>query len=234
MINRDRPTANADTTLSGTPDRAGRYREAHVLPLTNKEMFACDEGSYYVAITPTAGTGIIGHAAPTTFDETKPYITLYNGGTNRIYPQFLTLHCTVVGVAEVRTQFTVAADIGNRRSSGGTALVINNTNLDSSNTESNVQGWVGAITAAAATGSRRLLGHYPVRGTIDVVEDQYHFVWGSAAGPSYSSRAATVSDIARFLPPMCIGPGHTLLIHQWAGSQSTGPTFEVVFGFIAR
>ena len=90
----ERPTKNADSGTVGTPDRTGSYGEAYVSLITNKELFSADEGSYFVAITPTAGTGVIGHAAPTTFDEAKPLFVLYNGGSKNIYPQFLHLHET--------------------------------------------------------------------------------------------------------------------------------------------
>ena len=198
-------------------------------------MALADEGSYHVAITPTAGTGIIGHAAPTTFDETKPYLVLYNASTtNRVYPQFITFYETVASAGGARVQFTIATDTGNRRSSGGTAAVVNNVNQDDSTTAAATV-YVGAVTASAASSSRRLLGNYPFRGTIDIVEDSYTLWFGGAgAGYGSGSRVATVQDHARCLPPIVVGPLQSLLVHQWAASQSTGPTFEVVMGFVER
>lgn len=188
---------------------------------------------FYVAVTPTPGTGIIGHAAPTTFDETKPYITLYNPHpTKRIYPVFLQLHVTVVSVAAVRTQFTIATDVGNRRSSGGTALTVNNCN-SLSDDSSQAQAYIGAITAAAASANRRVLGNYSFRGSIDVVEDVYELNFGGNGGGSHTgSRVATVLDASRTVVPICLEPATTLLIHQWSASQSTGPTMEAIFGYI--
>ena len=89
--------------------------------------------------------------------------------------------------------------------------------------------------ASAATANRRILDHVVFRGTIDVVEDVYEFVFGAAGqGAQVASRPATVVDATRMLPPVVIGPGHSLLIHQWAAAQSTGPTFQVSFGYIER
>ena len=232
-IARSRPTAVTDGSPRDTT-RQGRYNEDHVIPLSARDWAFADEGSSYVAITPTAGTGIIGHAAPTTFDETKPYLSFYNASTtNRVYPLFLTLYETVASVGGTRLQLTIATDTGNRRSSGGTAMTVNNTNQDSSNASA-LTAYVGAVTASAASSSRRLLGNYPFRGTIDIIEDSYTLQFGGFGGHGSNSRVATVADSVRNVPAIVIGPLQSLLIHQWAGSQSTGPTFEVVFGFVER
>ena len=66
--------SGADGALSDpTGGRTSIYQEPHLVLVAGqgREMLA-DEGSYFTAITPTSGTGIIGHAAPTTFDEAKP------------------------------------------------------------------------------------------------------------------------------------------------------------------
>lgn len=231
-----RPTKNADASAATTtPSRTGSYLEAYALSLTNKELFAADEGSYFTACSPTPGTGIIGHAAPTTYDQTKPYFFLYNGSTNlTYYPQYLRLHDTVVSVGGSRVQFTASIDTGNLYSSGGTDMTVNNVNMGSSNTSGAVCKQ-GAVVLSAATSGVRLLGNYCLRGTIDVVEDDYVFIFGApdGTGPA-TSRVATVLDVSRALPPVVIPPGYMFKMVQWAGSQSTGPTFEASFGFIAR
>ncbi len=193
------------------------------------------EGSEFVAVSPTPGTGIIGHAAPTTFDETKAYLLVYNGSSKYLYPRFLRLHDTVVSVGDARMQFTFTRDTGNLFSSGGTAATVSSTNSDLATAgSSGVVVTQGAVVCAAATASRAILGNYCLRGTIDVVEDTYTFVFGAVDGFTTGSRAATVMDIAQSVSPIGIGPGRCLKVHQWAGSQSTGPTFEMVFGFLLR
>lgn len=234
-IYRDRPPALQDSTQDAAPGRGGRYAERYVAPIVNNNMFAGDEGSYFQAISATPGTGVIGHAAPTTFDETKPYLLLYNGGTTRVYPQFLRFYETVVSTAAVRVQFTVVTDTGNRYSSAGTALTINNVNQDSALAATGILAYQGAVVATAASASRRILDHIVFRGTIDVVEDCYTIAFGAPDGMANgSSRAATVQDAGRVTGPICIGPNQSLLIHQWSASQSTGPTLQVTLGFIAR
>lgn len=232
---RDRPIPTPDNFSAGPPSRAGRYSDAYVMPITSKEWVSADEGSYFMAISPTPGTGLLGHAAPTTFDETKPYLYVYNGSQSRLYPQFLGLHDSAASTGGARVQFTVALDTGNRYSSGGTALTINNTNMDSAVNSSGVAAYAGAVVATAATATRRVVDHIIFRGTIDIVEDIYTIVWGTPDGAGQAgSRAATVEDLARVGPPLVVGPGQSLLVHQWAGAQSAGPTFQVRFGFVLR
>ena len=233
-IARDLPSAGADGPSVVTPSRTGTYGEAYASVVTNKELFTADEGSYFTAITPTPGTGIIGHAAPTTFDEAKPYIVLYNSGTKRIYPQFLRLYNTVVSVGDTRVQFTITTDVGNRRSSAGTALTISKSRLGAS-ASSGAVGFVGAVIGTAATGARVIHDNIVFRGTIDVVEDCYEIVFGGlGGGNSTASRVATVMDASRTTAPIVVEPGNSLCIVQWAGSQSTGPTYAVTLGFIER
>ena len=199
-------------------------------PVTNKEWWTAQQGQYFVAVSPTPGTGIAGHAAPTTFDEEKPILMLYNDGNAPIYPQYLHLHCTAASTGGSRVQFTMTMDKGNRRTVGGTALTVNNTNAVATAIPGAVV-YFGAVTASAATTYRRLLGNIVYRGTIDVVEDDYIMIWGAPNAMSGStSRVATVAEASRILPPVCLAPGYGLYLTQWAASQSGAPSFEVILG----
>lgn len=238
--NRAKGTANNDGTLIATPTRTGRYNEAYVNPITNKELFAADEGSQFVAVNPTMGTGIIGHAAATTFDEAKALLVIYNGNTAAsgiyVYPQSILLDVTVVGVGHTRDQFSFTLDSGNRVSSAGTALTKANVNMDSATTSGAVVTF-GAVVSTAATAGRRLLGNYVVRGAnIEVVWDQFEFIFGSPGGSTGGLLTPTTvaAHFTRYLPPVVIGPGESLCVHQWAASQSTGITFEPVINYIER
>jgi len=180
------------------------------------------------------GAGVIGHAAPTTFDELKPYLTLFNGGSKRIYPQFLRLYETVASIGGARMQFTICTDTGNRRSSAGTAMTVSKARLGAS-ASSSATVFQGAIVATAATGARVIHDHIEFRGTIDIIEDSYEIVFGGLGGGNFSaSRVATVFDASRTAAPLVVEPGNTLLVHQWAAAQSTGPTFIATLGYIER
>jgi hypothetical protein len=238
-IARGLPTANADSSAVTSPTRTGRYGEAYTAPLTNKEMFFADEGSHFVAINPTAGTGILGHAAPTTFDETKANILIYNGnsaGGPRIYLQSIKLVETVVSVGDTRVQANFSTDVGNLFSSGGTALTKNNVNADSNNASGAII-TAGAVVLSAATASRRLLGNHVLRGAnIDVVWDTYEFIFGAVGGSSGNmvTQTTTAAWITQHLHPIVIGPGQMFKMVLWAASESTGPTFEYLVNYVER
>lgn len=237
-IARALPTANTDGAAVSTPTRTGRYGEAYVSSLSNKEMFAADEGSQFVAVNPTAGTGIIGHAAPTTFDETKANLFVYNGnsaGGARIYLQSLMLVDTAVSVGGTRIQFNLSTDVGNLLSSGGTTLTKSNVNADSTIASGAII-TAGAAVLSAATASRRLLGNYVVKGAnIDVVWDVFEFQFGGVNGSGAGITPTTVAQMyTKVVPPVVIGPGQCFKIVLWAASMSTGPTFEYVLNYIER
>ena len=227
------PARSADDT-SSVPSRAAADRSAYVAPISNKELYSADEGSYFMGLTPTPGTGVIGAASMTAFVTTTPIMVVYNGDTTkRLYPQFLNLYETVVSTSGARVQFTFYTDSANRYVSGGTALTISSTNSGGA-ANSTTAIHVGAVTASAAS-AQVLIDHVVFRGTIDVVEDCYEFVFGGVGGGNASaSRVTTVQDFSRTLPPVCIMPGHSLCIYQWAASQANAPTYEYRFGFMLR
>lgn len=194
-------------------------------------------GQYFVANNPTPGTGLIGHAAPTTFDETKPYLFVRNEGTDRwIIPMYLRLTTTVVSVGNSIMRFTQAIDTKTttRYTSGGTALAPTNTNMRSSDQAGGATIYAGAVVAAAVTTARRVLGTQTCRTVIGVVGDIYQWSWGAHEMMDPASLITTgtaVSNAVFGLPPVALAPNDMLLIHQWAASQSTGPTFEVEFAY---
>ncbi len=233
-IARALPTATEDGLASATPTRTGRYGEAYVTPITAKELFTADEGSYFMALTPTPGTGIIGTINIAAITDISPTMVLYNGSTKRCYPQFVNLHETVVSTTGARSQFTFYTDVINRWTSSGTLLTEGNTNSGVV-AASGVAIHVGTAMVSPAASAKVLIAHVVFRGTIDVVEDQLEFVFGGVGGGnSNSSRAATVSDFSKTLPPVCLLPGHSLVMHQWAASQANAPTFEYQVGYIVR
>lgn len=231
------PTATPDGAAVTTPTRTGAYGEAYNAAVTNKEMYAALEGSQFVAVNPTAGTGILGHAAPTTFDETKANLLIYNGhATKSIMLQSIKLVETVVSVGGTRMQMNFSTDTGNLFSSGGTALTKSNVNKNSTITSSAII-TAGAVVCSAATGTRTLLGNHVVRGAnIDVVWDTYEFIFGAVGGSTggFAQGTTTAQFFTTHLHPVIIGPGQMFKMVIWAASMSTGPTFEYLVNYIER
>jgi hypothetical protein len=238
-INELLPSAQADTTQVATPQRTGRYGEAYVINIANDHEAAAMEGCYYMALTPTPGTGIIGTVNIAAITAVSPTMLIYNGHTTKtLYPKFLNLHETVVSTSGARVQFTFYTDPINRYTSSGTALTISNT---SSNTSApaatGVVGYVGtAMVATAASVNQKLVDHVVFAGGIDIVENQYEFIFGGV-GAGHGSNAAVVTTVqhySKICPPIGIAPGGSFLMHQWAGSQANAPTYEYRFGFKLR
>lgn len=232
---RDRPSPMTDNVLGGGPGRAGRYGENYDLPISSKEIWAADEGSYFWANS-AIGTPIIGpvdaNNSPT---ATKGLMTVYNAGQSRIYPQVLRLYVTTVGTTGSRMNFAFGLDpLVNRYSSGGTTITAKNVNSSSLiGTGSSIN--FGALTLTAAGTSFRQFGNLQPRGTIEVVEDCYEFNFaGGGGGTQSSSRAATVSEFSMTVPPLVICPGDSLVVQFFRASITVGVTFEVNFGFIER
>ena len=230
------PSSNADGGTAVTPSRTGKYLEAYVAGLSGKEWFLAAEGSYNMALTPTPGTGVIGTINIAAITDVSPTAVFYNGnsaGGANIYPQFLNLHETVVSTSGARVQFTFYLDTINRWTSAGTALTVGGTNSGIV-ASSGLAAHVGAVVSPAAN-AKVLIAHVVFRGTIDVVEDQFEFVFGGPGSGMFAGpQATTVQHFAANLPPICIQPGHSLVMHQWAASQANAPTYEYQFAYIER
>ena len=212
-----------------------------VMPLSgSRDIGLADQGNLYTAITPTPGTGIVSGAAVTTFNELAPYLCLVNTGNLNIYPLYMRLHTTVVGVGNTVAAWTLTLDPTNRYSSGGTALTINNTNMNSAN-KSGAEIYVGAVTATAASGTRRIIGHQTTQFALEIVHDTIFFNFGGAdqTDPAYlidnaSGSATDLSHKTITFAPFVVGPGHSFVAVRWGASQSTGVTYEVEFTWIER
>lgn len=216
-----------------------------VVPLTSGDLGLGDAGVFYTCTDGTAGTpapGVTGIVGPvsTTLDETKALLAVYNGGTQNIYPRFLRLHVYTIGTGGTRVHFTQAIDIGPQRwSSGGSSLTVNNTNTSQGANAALATVNFGALTLAAQTASRRFIGNTTFRATaIEVVEEKYQLSWGSAGQfddpASLINNSTTLANVSYAYPPVVIAPGHNFVVHQWRASISTGITFGVEFGFVAK
>lgn len=208
-----------------------------VTPLAGgRDTSLADSGGMYTALTPTPGTGIVGGAAVTTFDQTKPHIFIYNSGALNIYPLYIRAHTTVVGVGNSICNWTFTTDIGDLYTSGGTVLTPNNTNMVSQNKSAAII-VVGATTVAAATSAYRVVGHQMVRAALEVVHDCLQFNFGGAeqCDPmSLIGNTTTLSHTTVNFAPVVIGPGQCFKATRWAASQSTGVTLELEIAYLEK
>jgi hypothetical protein len=193
----------------------------------------------FVLTNPTLGTAISGHAAATTFDETKALLYLYNGGSNYVYLRRGLLKLSNAGSAGTTIRFTQCLDTGPRTPSSGSAA----TNiLSKGNTSfgpgSSVTAYFGAVVIPAASSARQIVGDFQYRDVIGVVRDTYGFLWGAHSAdlfqtPQAATNGTAESDLSISYDPVRIGPGQVFTIHQWSASQSAAYQFEpVAFSYV--
>ncbi len=221
--------------------RGSRYGEAFVQQMGGAMWPFADEGSYFLATNPTPGTGIAGHAAPTTIDDTKPFLLLRNGASpaanaKRCYLDYIKLQTTAAGAGATTTLFGCKLDKGaNRYTSGGSTLTPVNPNMDSSASPA-MTVKAGAVVAAAASADVRLLtGGQLARSVVTVVGDTYLWVFGQGRQLSSMIVAGTaIANIVYAMPPVVIGPEQMFLLHQGGASQSGAHSFEIEIGWTER
>jgi len=230
-IAREKPVPFGDNTLDAAPGRHGRFGEAYVLPLSGKEYFLAEEGSYFNAHNATAGTGIATAAAPTGDSDTAVFMTAYNGSSADVfaYLDYLVLLCTAAGTAGASVHFTHQLDNTNRFSSGGTALTAQNVNMDSVKAANLVVN-AGAVTAATASASSRKLGHYILKAAIPAVNDYYRINFGSSQSYQTGVGANTFVNVH----PVVIGPGDTWVFTLYLPSQTAASSYEIDMGWVER
>jgi len=206
------------------------------VPMTGSDIGLADAGAYYTAINPTSGTGIVGPVS-VTLSEILALMTIFNSGSLDLHLRYLRLRTAVVGTTGAGVRFVQAIDQGNRFTSGGTPLTVNNTRMGSPN-QSGATVNFGALVTTAASVNRRLLATTLYKPTIEVVEDIYQFSWGSAAqleDPcSLINNTTTLSHVTFSFAPVVIGPGNSFVLHQWRAAITVGITFEVELGLVAK
>jgi hypothetical protein len=229
----------SDVSNKAVASTLGGLTGSASFPLTNKSALMAIEGSQFMARNPTPGTGIVGHAAPTTLDDTKPLLLIKNNaapnsGINLVL-DYIRLRLTTAGTASTNVRFDIKVDNINRYTSGGSQLVPQNVNMPSQ-AQSNALVYYGAITAPAVGGNVRVLDGIEFRPVIGVVGDTYTLNFG---GPSHPPTALITSGGAicwatANLHPVVLGPGASLLLHQWSASQSGAITFEPTVSWFER
>jgi hypothetical protein len=231
----------SDVASNAVPAVSGGLTAAASFPLTNKNALVAREGSYFLARNPTAGTGIAGHAAATTLDDTKALLVIKNNaaansGIN-IYLDYIRLKLTSAGTAGTNMRFDMKLDNITRYSSAGTTLIPTNVNMGSTTASVAYGNTIfGAAVCAAAGGNARLLDGFAFRDVIGVVGDTYTMNFGGEAHPPIAlitSGTAITHGTVNF-HPVIIGPQQTFLLHQWSGSQSGAYAFEVSVGYWER
>ncbi len=220
------------------PARLTRYGEQVVTSLTGTKMHGlADEGTYFVATNATPGTAIAGIAAADGYDVTETLFYLHNAATStkRIYMDFLHLTCAAAGTNGTNFSLAMTTDSVARRSSGGTSITpVENSQSAALATVSDACYFGAVVTAAATTG--KLVWHGLLRTVIKVIGDQYTLDFGGASNMVGGNilEGTAQAHVARKVPPVVLGPGESLMVHEYAASQTVAAQYQFSCGWWER
>jgi hypothetical protein len=216
--------------------RGSKYGDLFVMELLNPLQNCAAEGSYFRACNATPGTGIA-QSIITTFDATKPILTLYNGGNKQINLDYIRLINTVVGATTTSADLVAIIDTINRYTSGGTALNPSNC-LSSAPFASSATVFFGAILAAAASAAK-IMGRAKLKVAAApcwILYDQILMTFGQSPIITPTGITATTATIIPVSTgPVVIDPGHTFCLYVYnTANATTAPSWEVEIGWIER
>jgi hypothetical protein len=229
-------------------DRMTKYGDFWEVQVLRGIQGAALEGSLYVArATPAVGGSGVAMGIQTTFSDTANVpVVLSNGDSAKSYiPVYIKGRITAAGASTTSAEIAVEVDNIARYSSGGTSLTINRVNTSSSAPASNATCRVGAVTAAAAGGSRMWTNSYLIRKAAApcwIVNDVCWFLFGLDGGFGYSKSVApsdTTADPGNVftfpLLPVAIPAGGTMLVHiANVANATTPPSLEWEVAWIER
>lgn len=179
----------------------------------------------------SAEAGIASKDAPTAFSATAACVNIFNTASaaadNRvIVPRKLELLVRAANsnATDFRLHFFI--DKGRRWASVGTLLV----NFPMSGSEDSrhaheagkAEVYVGELTLSAATASERVIWRSWVQNEIFVAQDKITVVFGS---DTEELQAADPEMTVAHVPPMFIGPGYNLSIHEVSAAMTADPKF---------
>ena len=233
LIKRSRPSRTSDGATDFSLRHSG-YGEPYSMPFSSR--VAADEGSYRILRNATAGTGVAGHAAPTTMDNTKPFILLQNGSTDaRIYLDYIRLYVTAAGTAGTLNYATHLLDPGAGYTSGGEDLTPVNPNGEFGAVSALTQYKNGAVVATAG-GAQRIVSTTAVRTVIPVVGDNILFTFEglTRAGAGMPLEGTLQLEKIIQCPPIIIAPTWFYKLVLWRASQTAAASYETEIGFWER
>lgn len=236
-VRRTPPTAYPDGATA--PASISPTGDQYVQATGGSKMWtSADRGQYFTAVNTTPGTAIAGITAADGIDDLEAllFMRVASTATKRVHLDKLWLRCVAVGTNGTDFQLALRGDKGNSRyASGGSSFTGVNTNMADGTASVVDQLKFGAVVTTAATSSMRTLWHKRLRSTIKVTLDEYLFNFGSSNSiPFTSVPAATVGALVTDLPPVVLGAGDSLLLHEFAASQTVAASYEFFLSWVER
>lgn len=208
---------------------------------------AADEGSYFMATSPTPGTAIattssvVDDAATqsSTHAQASPVMLIQNQNTAgsgfNIYLRYLKMYIVQVPTSATIWSYALRVDpLSTKLTTAGTVITPVNVNSNSG-TLSKAYINFGAITTVIASAQSRLVGAGLVTGAIPVAQDQWIFTFGDGSRSSDSIGTQTlVKSLSVPCAPVIIAPGFFFTLEMWGASNGAAPSWVFELGYIER
>ncbi len=227
LVSRALPAATTDSTNADVGQRLDRYGGAFLsAPAVGKYPWA-EEGSYFVARTPTPGTGV-SFTVSASFSDTVPFIFGNNtSATKAVWLDYLKWIVTVVPASATTVQYAVKTDaipISITTNHVATAvptcpnLGISATSITNIWYQNNA-----TATAISATGASGIVVAEGAMGGIPIVGDEFVVEFGQPNTSGGSGlTAAQATDPARKVssaPAVVVPPGGSFRVMLWFASN---------------
>jgi len=244
------PQADIDGGRDGEPVRVGKYSEQYGLSLVPTKHLLADEGSYFIATTPTPGTGIA-MTISTAFSDTVAMFAIKNTEApgplaKRIYLDYLRL--ILLGTAPtavVTRHFALKRSTADREpTTAANKTVMTPVNMRSGAGRGSIArvlsySAAAAMTVPASSPGDPVVGRVGLPTGLGISGDEYFVKFGGESMPvKVGLTAVRATDPARVIgvaPPVILEPGEWLVIHEWCLTEATnGPTFEHELAWFER
>ncbi len=234
------PPPNGDSSANDVAMRFDRYGGLFGTAPSIGHFSQAEEGTLFVARTPTPGSGVAFATGQTTFVETKPWIVLNNVSTTK----FVWLHylkCIITAVAANTTfQYAVKTDTAARAFTAGnnnttTAVpVCPNLGVSATSVTQVAYQNSGTVSALAASSGSAIVVAEGAMGGVTIANDEYLIEFGQRQlSGSSGLTAAQATDSARkasSAPPVVVAPSGSATFYLWmAGASSLSYSFELAF-----
>lgn len=236
------------TALSGllVPDtqeraiRLDRRGEPIVQNLYNGFQQSAVEGSYVSWVNEgTRGTGVnLTVATGTSYAATQALLVIANtnsaGGPDVVLDYVKILIDTAI-TAGTFWHLYHAMDVGNRYASGGTQMTGYAVN-GKDGSPSGVLAYSGVVTASAATGSARDVGHNIILNGIGVANAELVIKFGQQETPqgTFTTPTTAVAQSVFSAPPIVIPPGWSYVMNEFQAARTATGVGEIFVGAVVR
>lgn len=252
VVARALPMASVDGSRDGEVSRLGRYRDCAVMPFGGFRQNLADEGSYFVATTPTPGTGIAEFSASTSFSDTRAFIVVQNADqaanaqSRRLYLDYIKLMMTGTAPAGTTVQHFAAkrSTISREPTTAANKTLLTPVNMASASGRASIArpmcySVAAAMAVPASDPKDPVIGRCSIPTSLGITGDEYILKFGGedlGATPGLTAvRATAAARLVGVMPPVVLEPGEWFVLHRWWPTEATNfPTYEIEMAWWER